>query len=259
MKEFMAYDFIIEKIVIACFVKKGTGNAIHQNRPSHGLAINLGGEKVYEFKNGEIFHVGIGDIIYLPKNSSYQVESLIHGDCYAINFDLSENISFEPFVLNLKNMSAVLESFRSAQKVWAQKKNGFIIKCKAELYNIIYSMQKEYFSEYLPKDKLNIISPALDYIHAEYTKGNINIEHLSDMCGITPEYFRRIFKSFFATSPVTYINSLKIARAKELLTSQMYSVSEAALASGYSDPSHFSREFKKATGVCPLEYIKEHN
>ena len=52
-------------------------------------------------------------------------------------------------------------------------------------------------------------------------------------------------------SPLAYINSLKITRAKELLLSGMYTVTEVAFMSGYSDISHFSREFKKSTGVSP--------
>lgn len=85
---------------------------------------------------------------------------------------------------------------------------------------------------------------------------NINIQELAKMCGITPEYFRRIFKSFYGVSPVNYINNMKITRARELLESQMYSVTETAQMSGYSELSYFSREFKRILGICPSEYIK---
>ena len=91
---------------------------------------------------------------------------------------------------------------------------------------------KEYYSEYLPNDKYAIIKPAVERIHREYTKGLINISELSDMCGITPEYFRKIFKAYCGVSPLKYINALKITHAKELLDSGMYSVTEAALRSG---------------------------
>ena len=74
------------------------------------------------------------------------------------------------------------------------------------------------------------------------------------MCGITPEYFRKLFKSFYGISPLKYINNLKITHAKELLASGMYSVTEAALQSGYIDMSYFSREFKKASGNSPKYY-----
>ena len=64
------------------------------------------------------------------------------------------------------------------------------------------------------------------------------------------------FKSFYGISPIEYINNLKIILAKELLESNMYSVTEAAIRAGYTEMSHFSREFKKATGVSPIEYKK---
>ena len=69
-------------------------------------------------------------------------------------------------------------------------------------------------------------------------------------------YFRRIFLRNFGISPIKYINNLKIDRAKDLITSGYYSISEAAEASGFHDNAYFTRKFKEATGVTPLEYKK---
>ena len=254
MKEFMNYNFNINKIVVACFVAGGTGDSIHNNRPSHGLAIHKNGEKIYVFSDGKKLIVKENDIIYLPKHSTYTVKSKIPGDCYAINFDIDEDTIFEPFVVKAKKHNEITEHFRIANKIWELRKTGYIIKCKAELYNIIYAMHKEYFSEYFPKNKLDIIKPAVDYIHENYRKELISVDELSKMCNITPEYLRRIFKSFYGISPIRYINDLKISIARELLESRMYSVTEAAIQAGYTEMSHFSREFKKATGLSPSEY-----
>ncbi|MBQ7821252.1 MAG: helix-turn-helix domain-containing protein [Clostridia bacterium] len=256
MIDFMNHDFDIRNIVLACFVPSGTGLSTHKNRPSHGLAIHIGGEKIYTFSDGKELTVKANDIIYLPKHSTYTVTAKGHGDCYAINFDIDESISFSPFVIKAKKHVAIAEHFHLANKIWELKKHGYMMKCKAELYNIIYVIQQEYFSEYFPKNKLEMIQSAVDYIHENYFKENISIEALSKMCNITPEYFRRIFKSFYGVSPINYINNLKITRARELLESQMYSVTDAAIISGYTDMSHFSREFKKRTEISPSEYKK---
>ena len=256
VEDFMNYDFNITRIVLAIFVTAGTGDAIHKNRPSHGLAIHKGGEKIYTFTDGKKLTVRENDIIYLPKYSSYAVKSKEYGDCYAINFDIDEDISFEPFVVKVKNFNEIIEHFRVANKIWGIKKTGHILKCKAELYNIIYALRQEYFSEYFPTKKLEIIKPAIDYIHENYSKKCISVEWLSEMCNITPEYFRKIFKSFYGISPIKYINNLKIIQAKELLVSNMYSVTEAANKAGYTDMAHFSREFKKSMGISPSECKK---
>ena len=256
MDEFMHYDFNINKIVLAILVPAGAGDATHKNRKSHGLAMHKAGDKIYTFSDGRVLQVKENDIIYLPKHSNYTVKTKEVGDCYAINFDMEEDIAFEPFVVKAKDYNELTGHFRSATKIWRLKKPGHLLKCKAALYNIIYTMQQEYFSEYFPKGKLEIIKSAVDYMHENYTKETISVEALSKMCSITPEYFRRIFKSFYGISPIKYINTLKITLAKELLESNMYSVAEAAVRAGYTEISHFSREFKKATGFCPSEYKK---
>ena len=255
MNDFMEYDFNIDKILLACYVCKGMGMRKHTDRQGHGLAFHMSGVKTYVFDDGTKITVKPKEIIYLPKHSTYEVTSSALGDCYAINFDISEEKSFHPFAVKIKNDVAALKHFKTAKKVWEKKYHGYAMKCRAELYQIIYNMQQEYFSQYLSNDKLDIIKPAVEYIHSEYTKQLISIEDLSFMCGITPEYLRKIFKTYYGTSPVKYINELKISRAKELLASGMYSVGEAALQSGYTDMSYFSREFRKSTDTTPKDYI----
>ena len=254
MKDFMNYDFNITKIMLACYVPPGLGKIRHTDRPAHGLALHIGGEKAYRFSCGTSVPVSDGTIVYMPKGSSYTVETKESGGCYAINFQIDETVSFLPFGFKSKS-AAVLESFKTADKHWDQKAAGYLMRAKAELCAIISRMQKEYHSPYLPKQKYGIISPAVDYINENLGTEGLNISHLSSLCGITPEYFRRLFREHFGDSPIAYINKMKIKKAEELLSSGMYSVSEAAYLSGYTDLSHFSREFKRHTGLSPREFL----
>lgn len=254
MENFMSFNFNIEKIVIACFVASGTAKPNHRNRPSHGLAFHTGGDKSCYFHDFGTLMFGKNDILYMPKHSNYDSKVFSPGDCYAINFDFNGELGSKPFVFHVKNASGILEHFKKATSVWNQKGAGAEMKCKAELYNVIYKMQQEFRESYLPESKFGMIAPAVQLIHERYTQENLSIAELSEMCHITPEYFRSIFKKHLGQSPLAYINSLKIDRAKELLLSGMYSVTEAATMSGYSDMSHFSREFKKMTGVSPKNF-----
>lgn len=256
MKEFMDYEFNLSDIILACYVKKGTGGIAFSDRLSHGLAFHLEGEKIYTFSDGRSLTVTANGIIFLPKHSTYTVKVISPGECYAINFDVPEDKIFSPLVVKSKNHTVTLDSFKKAAAAWDKKQKGYIMRCKAELYNIICTIQEEHYLEYFSQNKLELIKKAVDFIHENYFNQGITIAHLSKMCGITPEYFRKIFKSFYGSSPLIYINNLKITRAKELFESGMYSVSEVAAHSGYSDISYFSREFKSATGFSPLEYAK---
>ena len=99
--------------------------------------------------------------------------------------------------------------------------------------------------------------PGVEYINLHYCEENISIAHLAELCGISETYFRRIFHNAYMISPVKYINNMKLKRSEELLKSGMYSVSEAAGLSGFQNDSYFSREFKKAFGITPSDYISK--
>ena len=257
MNDFMNYSCNVTKISTALYIPAGGGKQNHYcNRPYHCLALHMLGNKSYVFSDGKTLNIKSGDIIYLPKYSSYKVFSDLSGDCYAINFDLNEDVAFAPFTIHVKNQKEILENYKHATKVWQLKTTGYVEKCKAELYNIIYTLLNEYNSEYIPSLKYDIIKKGVEYMHHNYLAKNICIEELSSLCNVTPEYFRKIFKNFYGISPKKYIINLKIQHVKELIDSSMYSISEAAFQSGYTDMSHFSREFKKVAGLSPNDYKK---
>lgn len=255
--DFFNYDFNIEQIVFACLVPAGTGDTVHKNRPSHGLALNLGGEKNYIFDNNTTLSVKNNDIIFLPEKSDYIVEDCIPGDCYAINFKLHEDITFPPFVRHAKNSSGFLDLFMSAEKTFKAKKHAYMLKCKADLYSIIHLLVHEYDMGYLPSKKEITIAPAVKYIHEHYSENEINIDFLSHLCGIKESYFRRIFTNCYGLSPINYINRLKLSRAKEILLQTTYKIDTVAQMSGFNDIYWFCRFFKKETGLTPSEYRKK--
>ena len=247
-------NYNVTEIVLACLVHRGEGASVHKNRPSYGLAINCGGEKIYTFDSGETLSVKKGELIFFPKGSNYSIVVAAESDMYCINFQTSDNATPTPFVLRPKHTDEIFTAYQEAEKAWRLNKAGVQFKCKAELYKIFYALYKEYAQPYVPESKQSLLSPALEYIHKHYTEELINVEQLSRLCGISYEYFRRLFHQFYGDSPVKYINELKLKRAKELLSSGLYSVSDAALQSGFTDVSFFSRYFKKRVGVPPSLY-----
>jgi len=252
MENFMKHDFTINKIELACIVKAGKGATIHKNRASNGLALFLGGERTFCFDEKK-FKVTKNTIVYFPKGSNYVIKERESSDCYAINFQMPDNVFFEPFAFKIKNLNTYLESFKNSQKIWDKKATGYFSKVKSELYNIIYNMQSEYV---IPYSNSSVIQPAIDYIHSNYYKKNISVVHLSSLCDISVVHLRNCFIKAFAASPVKYINSLKLTRAKELLESGLYTVGDVCFLSGYNDESYFSREFKKSFKKSPKEYVK---
>lgn len=253
MNNFMNYNFIINRISLSCYVTPDNATPVHNNRKNHGIVFYPEGNCTFNFQNKSIY-IKPNSFLYLPKNSSYVVSSPVHSGCYAINFDIDENVSFEPFALTVKNASGFLELFKNSERTWSKRKAGFEMKCKSLTYDIIYQLVQKYNSGYISKSNSRLLTPALDYIHSKYTRDTIHIAYLAEICGISETYFRRIFHKAFGVSPVKYINNLKISRARDLIASDMYSINEVAELSGFHDESYFSREFKKATGLSPSAY-----
>lgn len=254
--DFYDYSFTVTKIALACYVPAGTGDTIHKNRPSHGLALNVSGIKTYSFDNGERLVVSSGDIIYLPFRSNYTVESNSPGDCYAINFELSDDEVFSPFVTHTKNFDGYSELFRTASAAFTAKKDGYEMLCKSLLYSVIYKMVFEHSLEYGGTDTKRAIAPAVDYIHSHYAEGEISSDELARLCGISSAYFRRLFLKCYGTSPIKYVNDLRITRAKELLSQSECTLESVSVLSGFNNMCYFCRLFKKTTGKAPGEYRK---
>ncbi|HXG55469.1 MAG TPA: helix-turn-helix transcriptional regulator, partial [Vicinamibacterales bacterium] len=53
--------------------------------------------------------------------------------------------------------------------------------------------------------------------------------------------------------PARYLQCLRLRRAALLIERTFLSVKEVMALVGYSDPSHFSRDFKRRYGMAPRE------
>jgi len=86
---------------------------------------------------------------------------------------------------------------------------------------------------------------------------NITLKQLSKNLDINPAYLSREFSKYFNDlSFGEYIRKLRIEKAIDYLHSSNYSLTKIAYLTGFSDQSHFTRIFKKHTGLNPSVYKK---
>lgn len=106
-----------------------------------------------------------------------------------------------------------------------------------------------------PVGKENIaIQLVRDYLHCHYTQ-NITLEELAKLTDLRPLRLLRVFRKQIGLPPHAYLNHVRVNQAKQLLASG-YSITDAALATGFADQSHLHRHFKKLLGVTPGQYAK---
>ena len=100
------------------------------------------------------------------------------------------------------------------------------------------------------------IITAKNYIDLHFKEKDC-VAYAAEICGVTKRRFRDIFGLQNGMPPGEYVLGKKIAYAKELFDIGNISVEHAAELSGFCDAYHFSRMFKKMTGVTPGQYKKK--
>lgn len=83
----------------------------------------------------------------------------------------------------------------------------------------------------------------------------ISLDTLSSICHISKQQLIRYFKSELGTTPIAYINQLKVSRTKEYLQRHPeIPINEVCAELGFEDPLYFSRLFSKIYGESPSKY-----
>jgi AraC family transcriptional regulator len=102
----------------------------------------------------------------------------------------------------------------------------------------------------LPRARLNRV---LEYIEANLDR-EIALAALAQTAGMSTHYFSELFKQSVHLSPHQYVLRRRVARARNLLNDSRVTVLEAAVRSGFSDQSHFTKIFRRIVGVTPTGY-----
>jgi len=90
-------------------------------------------------------------------------------------------------------------------------------------------------------------------------ESDVRLGAMAGACGVSPDYFLRMFKSTVGVSPYQYLLNLRVERAKILLSDATCSLAEVALRCGFSHQEHLSRMFRRFTGVAPGRYRRGSN
>lgn len=88
-------------------------------------------------------------------------------------------------------------------------------------------------------------------------KGLPTVKYCATELCLSPNYFGDLIKKETGKTALEYIQDKIIDIAKERLLLPDHSISEVAYQLGFQYPQHFTRVFKKATGMTPHEYRKQ--
>lgn len=86
------------------------------------------------------------------------------------------------------------------------------------------------------------------------TNSELNVQFLAEKLNISRSNLHTKLKMLVGMNTTEFINTVRINKAKELLSTEDLTISEVTYKVGYNDSAYFNRIFKKMTGMTPGEF-----
>ncbi len=160
------------------------------------------------------------------------------------------------------DMYRVLSELDSAEK-YHEFKDVFIDAKMIELIALVLYGISYNVSQIMPRTKQGALPGSKSDIekmenlrlHIQFNPSDVyKIPDLAEKLSMSKSKFSRLFKNLYGISIHQYIQEKRLEKAAALILEGSSNVSEAAIKSGYTNMSHFSKEFKKKFGILPKKY-----
>ncbi|MBQ6568938.1 MAG: response regulator [Clostridia bacterium] len=102
-----------------------------------------------------------------------------------------------------------------------------------------------------------IAKNALKYIEENFAK-HLTLSMVADSIYVSQWHLSRVLKKYQDLSFTDLLNTVRIKKAKEMMSDPSLKIHDISKLVGFSDVSHFSKIFKKFEGVSPNEYRNQH-
>lgn len=211
---------------------------------------------------GDTYHPEAGELFMIPANTKH---TYLHNPSnpvlkYWCHFDLSfsgkQKIAYSPESIKCTpNKAIAYPLFERLILLDSSAASLDILSEKAILMELFKLFLENIDSQKLmPMDEDHFEAKIDNYIISNLQRA-ITLKDLADLVHLHPNYFISFFKQHFSTSPLDYVNTLRLEKAAQLLITQPeFSMEQIAYLVGYNDYRYFGRSFKKRYGLTPSAY-----
>lgn len=240
------------KIINVFKINQKNINAFASGRNYSCISFRQNSNVTIEYDNKSI-QMSNGTVAYFPRLVDYkriaENDELIAIDLEVYNYNSDVIELFET-----KNYEVINGLFNNIYETWNSPLANKYYKTMALIYELLSLAYEECMMyKNAPPVYLNM---AIEYMHSNYSDSTLSITRIAKKASTNEVYLRNAFREYFNISPKQYLQNLRIRRAKAMLESGYFSVTEAAHESGFEDEKYFSTLFKKSTGHKPTYYKK---
>lgn len=102
-------------------------------------------------------------------------------------------------------------------------------------------------------DSLSHLAGAVSYMEDHYLEP-LSLEQIATQSDMSVRHLNRMFKAYYRTTPVAYLQSLRLERSRMLLKHSDLPITQISYECGFNDSNYFTRQFTKAYGLSPKAY-----
>ena len=219
-------------------------------QPKNSLFYILSGKLEYLIEDSRNIS-GENELVCFPDDVYFERKMLKPMTFYYIRFDRTDNDKLLCGKMNIKNTArlvSTLEYLLDAKLLDRRLKNYY-------LNDIFVQTEAEKQLDSTPKHE--IVTLTEEYFEKNL-KEKISLEKVAKEIGISASGLSGNFKKFSGTSPIKYLNEMRIKKAEALLCNTSLSILEISKECGFENAYYFSNTFKKNKGVSPLKYRKSY-
>ncbi|MFD1178603.1 helix-turn-helix domain-containing protein [Paenibacillus puldeungensis] len=238
------------------------GNATHvvNNEVSFikkGNVFVINGGTVHAYK--EPFDFKICNIMYKPEmlrsagpdlrtSNGFQALFILEPFYRSIHtYESKLNISISSLEYVNSLISVMIEEYHN-------KLQGYQTMLTSRFMELVVYLSRQYDNQEKGIDSsLMHLANAISYIEDHYLEP-VTLEEIADQSDISVRHLNRIFRSYYQTTPIAYLQRLRLERACILLKETCLSVTQISYECGFSDSNYLARQFKKTYGMTPKSY-----
>ncbi|MFW6313086.1 MAG: AraC family transcriptional regulator, partial [Spirochaetota bacterium] len=105
--------------------------------------------------------------------------------------------------------------------------------------------------------KAGLVDRAFAHIEAHYSDPNLSLDSIASSQGVTPGYLGKVFHERRHRYVNDCVNDIRMARAKELLSTTSMTAADVAREVGILNTSYFYTLFRKVVGTTPARFRNE--
>lgn len=225
----------------------------------------LNGEREY-FIGDKFYRVSDGDLVLIPRNTIHRTAGkgaarylLYFSSNYLSRYFKDELIDElpldKPLVLRpdddiREHIESTLQKMYNIYKDSSHGDEAILASALCSLLFDVFRSQNQYVSSEYSDARLEEI---IQYINSDYAKIE-NIEDVARKFFISKYHLCRMFNKNLDVSFISYLNTIKVRAAVDLLRQTKLSLTEIATRCGFNSSSYFCKVFKGEKGVSPSAY-----